>query len=345
MTVRTTSWLATTGRRWRRCFSTSPGAAFRNVRHEPARQAPRDLAASDQRDDLALLVSADVLVAAPAGTDLLARAADHHMGVPAELYFANFRVFRARRRNADRRGDLVGHPVSRAARLFDLVPRGDVGAQSRQPDDESVEADRVSDLADGDEPDPARDRRHPDDAAGDVFLRFQLLRHRAAADRLLLQPDLHQLVARHFRLGAGAAQWPGRGKHRLDADVRHHAAGLHLLSGDGAAALAAICRLDVAADLRVRGNARAVDGPCVSNRSHDRSAGDQRRALYCIICDISCAVAQCPPPWVADPEWRISHLSHGFDGSRLVWHADISICALTLYYAFGTMLRCKRLEE
>src|SRR3981189_3248193 len=74
MTVRTTSWLATTGRRWRRCFSTSPAAAFRKVRHEPARQAPRDLAASDQRDDLALLVSADVLVAAPAGTDLLARA-------------------------------------------------------------------------------------------------------------------------------------------------------------------------------------------------------------------------------------------------------------------------------
>src|SRR6267142_6478601 len=314
MIVRTTSWLATTGRRWRRCFSTSPAAAFRKVRHEPARQAPRYLAASDQRDDLALLVSADVLVAAPAGTDLLARAADHHMGVPAELYFANFRVFRARRRNADRRGDLVGHPVSRAARLFDLVPRGDVGAQSRQPDDESVEADRVSDLADGDEPDPARDRRDSDDAAGDVFLRFQLLRHRTAADRLLLQPDLHQLVARHFRLGAGAAQWPGRGKHRLDADVRRHAAGVHLLSGDGAATLAAIRRLDVAADLRLRGNAGAADGPCVSRRSDDRGAADQRRALYCIICDISCAFAQCAAPRLADSGRRIKLLIPLFEG-------------------------------
>src|SRR5258705_237169 len=193
----------------------------------------------------------------------------------------------------------------RTAWLFDLVPRGDVSAQSRQPDDESLEADRVSDLADGDEPDPARDRRDSDDAAGDVFLRFQLLRHRAAADRVLLQPDLHQLVARHFRLGAGAAQWPGRGKHRLDADVRHHAPGLQLLSGDGAAALAAIWRLDVSADLRLRGNAVAVDGPCVSRRSDDPGAADQRRAIYCIICDISCAFAQCTAPRFADPGRRI----------------------------------------
>ena len=35
-----------------------------------------------------------------------------------------------------------------------------------------------------DEPDPARDRRHPDDAAGHHILRFQPLRHRPAADRL-----------------------------------------------------------------------------------------------------------------------------------------------------------------
>src|SRR5882672_2713508 len=314
MTARTASWLATTGRRWRRYFSTSPAAAFRKVRHEPTGQASGDLAASHQCDDLALLVSADVLVAAPFGIDLLARAADHHLGIPAELHFANFRVFRARRRHADRRRDFVGHPVSRAARLFDLVPRGDVGAQSRQPDDEPVKADRVSDLADGDEPDPARDRRDPDDASGDVFFRLQLLQHRTAADRLLLQLDLHELVARHFRLRAGAAQRPGRGKHRLDADVRRHAAGLHLLSGDGAAALAAICRLDVAADLRLRGNAGAVDGPCVSRRSDDRGAADQRRALYCIICDISCAFAQCAAPRVADSGRRIKLLIPLFEG-------------------------------
>src|SRR5450759_1519801 len=46
---------------------------------------------------------------------------------------------------------------------------------------------------------------------------------------------------------------------------------------------------------------------------------------------------------LSDPGWwRISHLPHGFEGLRLVWHVDIPICALTHYYAFGTMLRCKR---
>ena len=89
---------------------------------------------------------------------------------------------------------------------------------------------------------------------------------------VLLQSDLHQLVGRDFRLGAGAAQRARRREHRLDPDVRHDAAGLHLLSGDGAAALAAICRLGAAADLRVRGHAGAVDRPCVSRRPDDRGA-------------------------------------------------------------------------
>src|SRR5258708_36269084 len=139
MTARTTSWPATTARRSRRCFSTSPAAAFRKPRHEPVCHALGDLAASHQCDDPALLVSPDVVVAAPAGIDLLAGAADHHLGVPAELHFADFRVLRARRRHADRRGYPVGYPVSRTTRLFDLVSRGDVGAQSRQPDDEPVD--------------------------------------------------------------------------------------------------------------------------------------------------------------------------------------------------------------
>ena len=112
--------------------------------------------------------------------------------------------------------------------------------------------------------------------------------------------------------------------------------------GNGAAALAAICRLGVAADLRVRGHAGAADRSRVSGRPDDGGAGDQRRAADCVICDISCAFAQRPPPWLADPGWRISHLSHGFEDLRLVQPLDIPICALTLYYAFGTMLRCKR---
>src|SRR4029079_13882088 len=101
-------------------------------------------AAPDRCDDPALLVSAALVVAATAGTALLAGAADHHVGLFADLHRAECGVLRARRRHAGRRGDPVGYPVSRAARIFDFVPRGDAGAQSRQPDDEPVEADRVS---------------------------------------------------------------------------------------------------------------------------------------------------------------------------------------------------------
>src|SRR5229473_3779114 len=125
MTARTTSWPVTTGRRWRKCFSTSPAAAFRKARHEQTGDAVGYRAASHRRDGSALLVSIAVVVAAAAGTDLLAGAADHHLGFPAELHCAECRVFRARRRLADRRRHPVGHPVSRPARLFDLVSRGD----------------------------------------------------------------------------------------------------------------------------------------------------------------------------------------------------------------------------
>jgi hypothetical protein len=62
-------------------------------------------------------------------------------GLPANLHCAERRFLRARRRHADRRGAAVGHPVPRPARLLHVVSRGDVGAQSRQPDDEPVEAD------------------------------------------------------------------------------------------------------------------------------------------------------------------------------------------------------------
>ena len=75
-------------------------------------------------------------------------------------------------------------------------------------------------------------------------------------------------------------------------------------------------------------------------------ARDQRRALSCVICDISCAFTQRAPPRLAAPGRRISQLSHGFEHLGLVRRVVIPICALTLYYAFGTMLRCKRgLEE
>src|ERR1700730_16722697 len=150
MTAPTTSWPATTGPHWRKCFSTSRAAAFRKAHCERTGAAQGDRAASHQRDDPALLVSVDVVVAAAPGIAVLAGAADHHLGIPADLHRAECRVLRARRRYPDRRRDPVGHPVSRPARLLDLVSRGDVGAQYGQPDDEPVKADRVSDRADGD---------------------------------------------------------------------------------------------------------------------------------------------------------------------------------------------------
>ena len=151
-----------------------PGAGGEN--RERRGLASRTRGAPDRRDDPALLVSVDVVLAAAAGAGLLAGAADDHLGLPAELHRAEFRLLRAGRRHADRRGDPVGHHVSRPARLLDLVSGGDVGAQPRQSDDEPAEADRISARADDDEPDPARDRRRADAGAGDVLLQFQPVR-------------------------------------------------------------------------------------------------------------------------------------------------------------------------
>src|ERR1700760_422524 len=148
MTAPTRSWRVTIARPLKRCFSTLHAAATRRPRRErtgreqsrepasrPSRHLRRNRPAPDRRDGAALLVSSDVVLASAAGADLLAGAADHHLGFPAELYLADVGVFRPRRRLADRRRDPVGHPVSRPAWLFDFVSRGDVGAQPRQPDD------------------------------------------------------------------------------------------------------------------------------------------------------------------------------------------------------------------
>ena len=76
-----------------------------------------------------------------------------------QLYIsAERRLLRPRGRHLHRRGAAVGHPVSRPARLLDLVPRGDVVAQSRQPDDQPAAPGRVRDRADDHERRAARDR-------------------------------------------------------------------------------------------------------------------------------------------------------------------------------------------
>src|SRR5437588_12721958 len=147
MTAPITSWRDTIERRWRKSFSTSRAGACRRRRREPARPPFGDRAASDRRDDPALLVPAAVVVAATAGTAVLAGAADHHLGLSADLHRAERRVLCPGGRHPDRRGDPVGHPVSWPARGRDVVSRGDVVAQPRQPDDEPAKADRISDLA------------------------------------------------------------------------------------------------------------------------------------------------------------------------------------------------------
>src|SRR6516162_7861048 len=215
MTVLRASWRVTAATRWSRCSSTWRAAAPRMPPrhcpcrrraslprrcHERARPASWHLAQPHRRDDPALLVPVAVLLAAASGTDILAGAAGHHLGVPANLYRAKCQLLPSRRRYADRRGDPVGYPVPRPARLFHLLSGGDVGAQPRQPDDEPTQADRVSACAHGDECDPARDRPHTDDAARARSVSLQFLQPRPAADRLLLQSDLHELGGRNLRV-------------------------------------------------------------------------------------------------------------------------------------------------
>ena len=106
----------------------------RGARHERADViafSPRRVAAMVLRYWYLLRSS----LAAPDRADLLAGRADADVGLPADLSRRAGEHVRARRRRAHRRGAAVGHPVPRAARILDLVPRGDVCAQSRQPDD------------------------------------------------------------------------------------------------------------------------------------------------------------------------------------------------------------------
>src|SRR6476620_10464638 len=106
-TAPTRSWRATTARRWKRCFWTSPagepkrfpakwtpvrGKKMRQnktparARHERHCRPSRDFAASHPGDGAALLVSPDVVLAAPPGADLLAGTPDHHLGLSAKLH-------------------------------------------------------------------------------------------------------------------------------------------------------------------------------------------------------------------------------------------------------------------
>ena len=86
-------------------------------------------------------------------------------------------------------------------------------------------------------------------------------------------------------------------------DVRPDAARLHLLSGRGAALLAASHRLDAAADLRVRGHALAADRSCVQGRPDGLVARHQRGAVHCLLCNLPCPFTQRQTPRVSARGW------------------------------------------
>src|SRR6266566_5029808 len=109
---------------WRRCSSTSYVVPAKRGR-------PRDddaiagtrcvLAAPCRCDGAAPLVSAQLVLAARARPDLLARGADADVGLPAAVRLAELRLLHESGRHLHRRGDALGHPVPRPARILDLV--------------------------------------------------------------------------------------------------------------------------------------------------------------------------------------------------------------------------------
>ena len=107
-------------------------------------------------------------------------------------------------------------------------------------------------------------------------------------------------------------------------------------------ALAATCRLDAAADLRVRGHAGAFDRPRLPGRPDARGAGHQRGAAYCVIS--RSFLPFCAAPGATDRCSGVVNKSHFpwiFEGFAAFAPVDIPIGALTHYYAFGSMLRRK----
>src|SRR4051794_11488540 len=106
---------------WRRCSSTSLAAPAKRGR-------PRDgaiagarcvLAAPSRRNGAPPLVSAQLILAAGARPDLLAGGADADVGLSAAIRLAELRLLHEGSRHIHRRGDAVGHPVPRSARLLD----------------------------------------------------------------------------------------------------------------------------------------------------------------------------------------------------------------------------------
>ena len=134
-------------------------------------------------------------------------------------------------RHLHRRGDAVGHPVPRPARLLDLVPGGDVRPQPRQPDDEPAAPGRVRGGADDPERHTAFDRHGAGVAAGDRVLRLQSVGPGSRARRVLHESAADQLGDRNSCRGHPAASRPRRREHGVELHVPVPAAHLRLLPG------------------------------------------------------------------------------------------------------------------
>src|SRR3974390_2817163 len=166
---------ATDARRWKRCFSTwrAGGGPIVRSRNEQQRRRCELLAQPRQRDGTALLVPAALVLAAHSRPNLLGDRADADVGLPAALRDAERRSVRARQRRVHRRGTVVGYTLPRPARLFHLLSRRDVRAQSRQPDDVAIATGRIHLRADDYEHCAPVDRHDPGDAARDPVLWLQ----------------------------------------------------------------------------------------------------------------------------------------------------------------------------
>src|SRR3954470_17677706 len=278
MTIRRRGCCNATGaKRWKKCFWMWRADASARPRDE--RRRGDVFAAPRRRDGAALLVSVALVLRAADRADLLADRADADVGLSADLPRRADQPLCARRRRVDRRRDAVGRPVPRAARLLDLVPRRNVVAQPRQPDDLAAAPGRVRRRPDGHEHYPPRDRHGAGDGAGDLVLRLQSLGARDRAGGLLRQPDVHRLGGRDLRLRAGVAE---RARRR-DVCLEHHvpvpAPYLRLLPRYCPASMAPGRRLVAPANLRVRGDAGPAHRAYIPRRPYDSSTCAERRLV------------------------------------------------------------------
>ena len=213
-----------------------------------------------------------------------------------QLYIvAEPELLRARRRHLHRRCAAVGHPVPRPARLLHLVPRGDVGAQPRQPDDEPAAAGRVRRRADDHERGAACHRHGAGIAARHRRSSASISTASAGARGVLRQSDPDQLVGRHLRVRAGAAQRPRRREHSpgpsCSCSCRSPA------STTRSSVLPGGCSTSpgAAADLRVRRHARAAHRPRLPRRPDAAGASRSMRFYFAAATvSLSCGCSKRP---------------------------------------------------